>query len=64
MVTLHAICHVSHPCTSIFELVADKDNLVASLDKTLRQLIPMSLDTSKLREGEVSADQDAILTFN
>jgi hypothetical protein len=61
MVYFHTIGHVSHTSSVTLEFVSDEANLMASFNEALSELVPMSLNTAKLWESEVSADKDAIL---
>ena len=63
MVDFHAIGHMSDATPISLEFICDKGDLMASFNKALGELIAMSLHTSELWEGEVSANEDAVLSI-
>lgn len=56
MVDLQSVGHASYSTSFILILVSNEADFVASLDQTLGQLISMSLNSTKLWEGEISAN--------
>ena len=56
MVDLQSVGHASYSAPLILILVSDETDFVAPLDQALGQLISMSLNSTKLWEGEISAN--------
>lgn len=50
--------------TGICVFVANETDLVTSFNQALAQLVAVSLDPTELGEGEVSANQNAILSVS
>ena len=63
MVDFHAIGHMSDATPVSLKFICDKGNLMTSLNKALGELIAMSLHSSELWEGEVSAYEDAVFSI-
>jgi len=63
MVHLHSIGHVSDSSSVALELVSEEAYLMPTLNQALGQLVAMGLHSSKLGEGEVGADEDAVLSI-
>ena len=61
MIHLKSVSHVANSTASILKLVAQKGDLMPPLNQALRQLISVSLHSSKLGKSEISTYQDVVL---
>jgi len=61
VVHFKSVSHVSHATSIILKLVSHKTYFMSSFNQALGQLIAVGLNSTKLGEGEVSADQNAVL---
>lgn len=62
MVHFHSISHVSHTASIALKFVGHKADFVPTLNQALSQLVAVCLHSSKFGEGEVGADEDAVLS--
>ena len=61
VVDLEPVSHMAETAPGVLELICYKANLVPSFYEALSQLVAVSLNSTKLREGEVGADKNTVL---
>jgi hypothetical protein len=61
VIDFHAIGHVSYTGSFVLEAISQESHFVTSFHQALSELVAMSLDSTKLGEGEICTDQNIVL---
>lgn len=60
VINLHSIGHVPDSAPGALKFISDKSYFVTTLYQALAELVSVGFDAAEFREGEISADENAI----